>query len=150
MKTPGVNTPDLYVASLEGWRLALVRALRRAVRASGPFEEQLKWGHLVYFHKGPALLIRAEAERVLFGFWRGQQFLELERRLKPGGKYDMATLELRAGDSISAPSARALARAARDFNERHGDPRSAAMPASKSAQPKSSRTKPARARSKRA
>lgn len=54
MKTPGVNTPDEYVASLDGWRLKLVRALRRAVRAAGPFEEQLKWGHLVYFHKGPA------------------------------------------------------------------------------------------------
>jgi len=87
---------------------------------------------------------------VLFGFWRGQQFLELEPRLKPGGKYDMATLELRAGDSISAASARALARAARDFNELHGDPRSAATRASKPAKPKSSRTKPARARPKRA
>ena len=150
MKTPGVNTPDAYVASLDGWRLKLARGLRKTVRAAAPFEEQLKWGHLVYFHKGPALLIRAEAERVLFGFWRGQRFLELEPRLKPGGKYDMATLELRAGDSISVPSARALARAARELNERHGDPRSAATPASKPGKPKSSRTKPARARPKRA
>ena len=150
MRTPGVNTPDEYVASLDGWRLKLVRSLRRAVRAAGVFEEQLKWGHLVYFHKGPALLIRAEAERVLYGFWRGQAFLELEPRLKPGGKYDMATLELREGDSLSASAASALARAAHEFNERHGDPRSAATPASKPAKPKSSRTKPARARPKRA
>ena len=126
MKTPGVTTPDEYVASLDGWRLALVRRLRRSVRATGPFEEQLKWGHLVYFHNGPALLIRAEAERVLYGFWRGQEFLELDPRLKPGGKYDMATLDLREGDPLSPKSAAALARAAFDCNERLGDPRTAA------------------------
>ena len=30
----------------------------------------------------------------------------LDPRLKPGGKYDMATLDLREGDSISAAAAR--------------------------------------------
>ena len=147
MKTPGVSTPDEYVASLDGWRLKLVRALRRAVRAAGPFEEQLKWGHLVYFHKGPALLIRAEAERVLYGFWRGQSFLELEPRLKPGGKYDMATLELREDDTLPASVARSLAGAAREANELHGDPRPAAQLRSA---PRNSRSKLARTKSKRA
>ncbi len=146
MKTPAVNTPDEYVASLDGWRLKLVRSLRRAVRAAGVFEEQLKWGHLVYFHKGPALLIRAEAERVLYGFWRGQAFLELEPRLKPGGKYDMATLELREGDSLSASVARSLARAALEANEQLGDPRNAARARSA---PRGPRSKPARAKRKR-
>lgn len=127
MKTPGVTTPDEYVASLDGWRLALVRRLRRTVRAAGPFDEQLKWGHLVYFHNGPALLIRAEAERVLYGFWRGQQFLELDPRLKPGGKYDMATLDLREGDKLAPKSATALAKAAFDLNSLLGDPRTAAV-----------------------
>lgn len=146
MKTPGVHTPDEYVASLDGWRKKLVRALRQAVRAAGPFEEQLKWGHLVYFHEGPALLIRAEAERVLYGFWRGQRFLELEPRLKPGGKYDMATLELREGDSLSARAASALARAALEANGRLGDPRNAALARSA---PRGPRSKPARAKRKR-
>ena len=146
MRTPGVNTPDEYVASLDGWRKQLVRALRQAVRATGPFEEQLKWGHLVYFHEGPALLIRAEAERVLYGFWRGQSFLALEPRLKPGGKYDMATLELREGDSLSASAASALARAAIEANEQLGDPRNAARARSA---PRSPRSKPTRAKRKR-
>lgn len=142
MKTPGVNTPDEYVASIDGWRLKLVRSLRKTVRAAGPFEEQLKWGHLVYSHNGPALLIRAEPERVLYGFWRGQQFLELDARLKPGGKYDMATLDLREGDSISTAVASALAKAAFDFNSRLGDPRSAA-PSAKPRRKKPSAPKPA-------
>jgi hypothetical protein len=42
----------------------------------------------------PFLLIRAEERRVLFGFWRGQRLRGIEPRLKPGGKYEMATLEL--------------------------------------------------------
>jgi hypothetical protein len=142
MKTPGVNTPDEYVASIDGWRLELVRSLRKTVRAAGPFEEQLKWGHLVYFHNGPALLIRAEPQRVLYGFWRGQQFLELEPRLKPGGKYDMATLDLREGDSLSVKVASALAKAAYETNERLGDPRSAA-PSAKPRRKKPSAPKPA-------
>ncbi len=146
MKTPGVHTPDEYVASLDGWRKQLVRALRQVVRAAGPFEEQLKWGHIVYFHGGPALLIRAEAERVLYGFWRGREFLELEPRLKPGGKYDMATLELREGDSLSASAASALARAALEANERLGDPRNAARARSA---PRGPCSKPARAKRKR-
>lgn len=136
MKTPGVQTPDEYVASLDGWRLKLVRSLRKTVRAAGPFEEQLKWGHLVFFHAGPALLIRAEAERVLYGFWRGQQFLELEPRLKPGGKYEMATLELREGDSISTAAASALAKAAFACNERLGDPSDAAKPVRRKPKPR--------------
>jgi hypothetical protein len=41
------------------------------------------------------LLIRAEDARVLFGFWRGKLLRAIEPRLKPGGKYEMATLELR-------------------------------------------------------
>jgi hypothetical protein len=40
---------------------------------AGGLEETVKWGHLDYFSNGPALLIRAEAERVLFGFWRGKR-----------------------------------------------------------------------------
>lgn len=132
MKSPGVTTPDEYLASLDGWQLALARRLRRSVRAAGPFEEQLKWGHLVYFHKGPALLIRAEASRVLFGFWRGQEFLELDSRLKPSGKYDMATIELREGDRLTTKSATALAEAAFEANSRLGDPRTAAAPRAKS------------------
>src|SRR5690606_36845288 len=38
---------------------------------AAPLDESIKWGHLVYQSNGPVLLIRAEARRVLFGFWRG-------------------------------------------------------------------------------
>ena len=115
-------SPEAYVASLAGWRRARVEALRASVRAAGKLEEVIKWGHLVYRANGPVCLIRAEDDRVLLGFWRGRRLLELEPRLKPGGKYEMATLELRADTEISAVATRRLVREAVALNVAHGDP----------------------------
>src|SRR5215813_2176565 len=114
--------PDSYVAALDGWRRDRVVALRKAVRAAAKLEEVIKWGHLVYSSNGPVLLIRAEDRRVLFGFWRGQRLREIEPRLKKGGKYEMATLELREGMTIAPAAARRLARAAAALNRQLGDP----------------------------
>ena len=121
-KVPSAANPDAYVAALTGWRRACVEDLRAAVRKAATLEEVIKWGHLVYFSNGPVLLIRAEEERVLFGFWRGQRLQEIEPRLKGGGKYEMATLELREGISIKPAVARRLAKEAVALNESIGDP----------------------------
>jgi len=99
------TTPEEYVAYLSGWQRRYVEALRDAVRASAPeLEERLKWGHLVFFSavgQGPVLIIRAEPTRVLFAFFRGQRLRHIEPRLKPGGKYELATLELRQDTPLS-------------------------------------------------
>ena len=83
---PAAN-PDAYVASLSGWQRAIVEKLRTAVRGAGSLEEMVKWGHLVYMSNGPALLIRAEEQRVLFGFWRGERLQTIRqgrrRRIPP-------------------------------------------------------------------
>ena len=95
--TPATD-PDEYIACLSGWQQRCAQALRGVVRHAAPeLEERLKWGHLVYFADGPVLLIRAEPSRVLFGFWQGQRLRHIEPRLRPGGKYQMATLELKEG-----------------------------------------------------
>ena len=125
-KAPVASNPDEYVAALNGWRLACVKSLRELVRKSVSAAEEIKWGHLVYFSNGPLLLIRAEEERVLFGFWRGRRLREIEPRLKPGGKYEMATLELREGDTIEAKTIRELTRTAVALNKNLGDPTLAA------------------------
>jgi len=119
--TPAPN-PDAYVSSLTGWRKACVESLRSAATAAAHTEEMIKWGHLVYRANGPVFLIRAEDDRVLFGFWRGQRLRELESRLKSGGKYEMATIELREGDSLSAATVRSLVKAAVGLNKKLGDP----------------------------
>ena len=121
-KSPPAASPDAYVAALTGWRRERVEELRAAVRAAATLEEVIKWGHLVYLANGPVLLIRAEAERVLLGFWRGQRLRALEPRLRPGGKYEMATVELRDGMTIEPAAVRRLASEAVKLNERLGDP----------------------------
>ncbi len=115
-------SPDAYVDGLSGWQRVTVEGLRAAVRASAKLNEVIKWGHLVYSSNGPVLLIRAEAHRVLFGFWRGQRLREIEKRLKPGGKYEMATVELRENDEVIAAVVRRLVKAAVGFNKTLGDP----------------------------
>jgi hypothetical protein len=121
-------SPDAYVAALTGWRRACVEELRASVRGAARLDEVIKWGHLVYFANGPVLLIRAEEERVLLGFWRGQRLRGLEPRLRPGGKYEMATAELREGESITPAIVRRLTADAAAFNETLGDPTRVARP----------------------
>lgn len=123
--TPAAN-PDAYVAALTGWRRACVEELRKCVRGTRGLTESIKWGHVVYLSEGPVLLIRAEENRVLLGFWRGQRLRALEPRLRRGGKYEMATLELREGDTIAATTVRRLTREAVRLNAELGDPTAAA------------------------
>ena len=125
-KVPPPASPDAYVHSLAGWQRKSVEALRQAVLDAGPIEEVIKWGHIVYLSNGPALLIRAEESRVLFGFWRGQRLREIEPRLKPGGKYEMASLELHEGDAIDSATAQRLTREAVTLNASLGNPQNAA------------------------
>lgn len=125
-KTTPVADTEAYVASLSGWRRALVERIRPIARKSAGVVEQVKWGHLVYSAGGPACLVRAEASRVLFGFWRGKRLRDIEPRLKPGGKYEMATIELREGDDIPVAVVRKLVAAAIELNRALGDPTAAA------------------------
>lgn len=115
-------SPDAYVAALDDWRKPLVERLRKAIMSAGALDERIKWGHLVYFHNGPMLLLRAEDERVLFGFWRGKRLRELEDRLKGGGKYELATIELKEGDTVTPAKAKQLVAAAITLNDTLGDP----------------------------
>ena len=115
-------SPDGYVAALAGWQRTLVERLRREVLAAAPLDKRIKWTHLVYFSNGPVLLVRAEAKRVLFGFWRGKRLREIAPRLKPGGKFELATWELREGDSVDADLVAALVREAVRLNAELGNP----------------------------
>jgi hypothetical protein len=147
MKTAPAADPDAYVAGLDGWRRECVVALRAAVRgAASKLREVVKWGHLVYLGAGPVLLIRAEPERVLFGFWRGQRLRDIEPRLKPGGKYEMATLELREGMTIQAAVARRLARQAAALDGALGDSTREAQPGGARGRPSARQARPHTAR----
>jgi hypothetical protein len=116
------ESPDAYVASLGGWQRQYVEALRSATVRAAPLQEVVKWGHLVYFSSGPVLLIRSEQRRVLFGFWRGRSLRSIEPRLKPGGKYEMATLVLIEQTPLERSTVVELVREAVALNASRGDP----------------------------
>jgi hypothetical protein len=121
------TTPDEYIDSLTGWQRGFAEALRNAVRTAAPdLQERLKWGHLVYFTSGPVLIIRAEPRRVLFGFMRGHRLRHIEPRLKPGGKYELATLELRQETPLLRKTVIQLVIEATRLNRALGDPTDAA------------------------
>jgi hypothetical protein len=138
--TPAAN-PDEYVAGLSGWRRACVEDLRANVSAARDLDEAVKWGHLVYSANGPVLLIRAEAQRVLFGFWRGKRLQSVEPRLRASGKYEMATLELREGMTATPEIVRQLTKAAIALNKSLGDPRDAAKSKTASKRPRAKRAR---------
>jgi hypothetical protein len=100
------TTPDEWVACQNGWQKEAVLALRDVVvaHASG-LSEQIKWGNLMYLNERPVILIRAEPARVLFGFFRGKQLLHVEPRLRGGGKFELASLELRQDTPFSRETA---------------------------------------------
>ena len=121
-KSKPAESPDAYIASLGGWQRRFAEALRIAVTGAAALQETVKWGHLVYFANGPVLVIRAEERRVLFGFWRGQRLRGIEPRLKPGGMYEMATLELVEGTPLERSTVVDLVKAAVALNTSVGDP----------------------------
>lgn len=126
-KSIPAESPDAYVAALTGWQKSLVEDLRRATLVAGKLEERIKWGHLVYYANGPVLLIRAEENRVLFGFWRGKRLRDLDERLKVGGKYEMANIVLIQDDKIRPAQIKNLVKAAIDLNHEFGDPTAVAQ-----------------------
>ena len=126
-KTKPAANPDAYGKALRGWRREIVELLRTNVRSAGgkKLEEVIKWGHIVYLYNGPVLLIRAEDKRVLFGFWRGKQLTDLEPRLKPGGKYELATMQFDEGTTINATTVKKLVKQAIALNDKQGNPQDA-------------------------
>ena len=122
-KEAAAESPDAYVAALAGWQRDVVTALRSAVLEAAPaLDERIKWRHLVYFSNGPVLLIRAEDERVLFGFWRGKRLLHIEPRMTGSGKYELRTLELRQGTPLERATVLHLVRNAVALNHSVGNP----------------------------
>ena len=121
-KMVAAASPDAYVSALRGWRRSCVELLRNAARSVKGADEVIKWGNIVYLTNGPVFMIRAEDERVLFGFWRGARLRALEPRLRPGGKYEMATLEIRQATVIDVQAMKRLVRAAVTLNREVGDP----------------------------
>jgi hypothetical protein len=122
MMGPAADSPDAYIAALSAWQLERCRMMRAAIMAAAPFEETIKWTNLVFMANGPCILIRAEAHRVLLGFWRGKRLRGLEPRIKASGKYELGNLVMTEGTDVSAETVATLAAEAFRLNAELGNP----------------------------
>jgi hypothetical protein len=122
MKGQAPADPAEYVARLDGWQLQLVAVLREAIHAAAPFDEVIKWHNLVFVGDGPCMLIHTEENRVLLGLWRGKRLVDLDPRIKPGGKYELGNITFREDTPIDVAQITRLAAAARALNRQLGDP----------------------------
>ena len=123
---PAAADPDAWVEALGGWQRERVEKLRAAINAAARFEEKIKWGNLVFASGGLAILIRAEQNRVLLGFWRGKRLTAIEPRLEPSGKYELANFVITEPTEVDPAVVTELAAAAAELNRELGDPTHAA------------------------
>ncbi|WP_232003517.1 DUF1801 domain-containing protein [Sphingopyxis sp. FD7] len=122
MMGPAAETPDAYIAALSGWQLERCRMMRTAILGAAPFDETIKWTNLVFMANGPCILIRAEAQRVLLGFWRGKRLRALDPRIKASGKYELGNLVLTEATEVTAKQVATLAAEAYRLNIELGNP----------------------------
>ncbi len=119
---PVAETPNAYIVALSGWQLERCLMMRAAIMAAAPFDETIKWTNLVFMANGPCILIRAEEQRVLLGFWRGKRLRDLEPRIKASGKYELGNLVLTEVTEVTAEQVARLAAEAYRLNIELGNP----------------------------
>jgi hypothetical protein len=113
---------DGYVAKLKPPQREIVEALRKLVREAAPgATEVFKWAQPVYEQNGPFAFIKAHANHVTFGFWRGVE-LDGGRGLLESGGRQMAHLKLRHPADVKKGELSRLVTEAVRLNLEKGDP----------------------------
>jgi len=116
------ESPDAYVVALTGWQRVYVEMLRAAFHAGGDFSETIKWTNLLFVSNGPCMVVRAEETRVIIAFFRGKRLMHLDPRIKPSGKFELATFIVKS-DPCMEPSLFTLwAKTAAALNAELGSP----------------------------
>ena len=122
MMGPAAESPDAYIAALSGWQRERCAMMRAAIMAAARFDETIKWTNLVFMANGPCILIRAEQQRVLLGFWRGKRLRDLEPRIKASGKYELGNLVMTEATEVTVEQVARLAAEAHRLNIELGNP----------------------------
>ncbi len=122
-KSPLAGTPvDAYVRNLPSPQQMIITRLRALVRDTAPEAvESLKWAQPVYEVNGPVAYIKANAQHVNFGFWRGAM-LEAPEGLLEGDGDRMRHLKIFSLADIKADILKTLVRQAVLLNVREGNP----------------------------
>ena len=113
---------DVERLYLIGRRQAALEELRDRLQARARAELIVSTQMDVLAHAQLILTVTSALHDVIFGFWRGRSLRSIEPRLKPGGKYEMATLELVEGTPLLQATVSQLAKRAAELNGSLGNP----------------------------
>src|SRR6266545_2494019 len=86
-RTAREKTVEAYVAGLDSELAAAARRLRELILSAAPSAtESIKWGQPVYEDNGPFCFIKASADHITLGFWRGTEIEDRDGRLEGGSE----------------------------------------------------------------
>ena len=116
------RTVDAYVKELRPEQRRIVDAIRQLVKAAAPEStEAFKWAEPVFELNGPFAWVKAHANHVTFGFWRGVDVDGGIGILESSGS-KMGHIKLRSVSDIDVRVLSAMVRKATDLNRKLGDP----------------------------
>jgi hypothetical protein len=116
------SSVDEYIAGLDGWRKQVLIQLRELIDSAAPkATAAIKWSQPVWDDHGPFCYIRAHANHVTLGFWRGASLLAPRGFLQGEGDR-MRHIKLTSTDQIRKKLVQELVRAAVKLNRAEGDP----------------------------
>lgn len=115
-------TVDGYVTNHRGWQRDVLTSLRALIKNAVPdIEESIMWSQPVFSSNGPICFIKAYAEAVHFGFWRGTE-LDDSEGLLTGDLTKMRHIAIKSAKDIKADVLDAMVRQAAKLNREKGDP----------------------------
>jgi len=116
------KTVDTYVAALSPDQQAVVKELRKIIKAAAPkAEEAVKWAQPVYSSNGPMIYVRAHKAHVNFGFWRGAELSDPKGLLEGEGDR-MRHVKIKSLKDVNKAQYTAWVKQAVKLNESKGDP----------------------------
>lgn len=113
---------DAYIAHFKGWQREVLTTLRAIIRqGGGDIDESIMWSQPVFSSSGPVCYIKAFADHINFGFWRGIE-LDDPEGLLTGDLTMMRHITIRHVNDVKRDVFEAMVRQAVRLNRDKGDP----------------------------
>ena len=116
-------TVELYVTQHKGWQKEALGTIRSIIKSAVPeIEESIMWSQPVFTFNGPVCFMKAYADAIHFGFWRGTELDDSENLLEGGDLIMMRHITIKSVKDIKADVLESMVRQAARLNRDKGDP----------------------------
>lgn len=116
-------TVESYVTQHKGWQREALISIRSIIKNAVPeIEESIMWSQPVFSSNGPVCFVKAYADAIHFGFWRGTELDDSDNLLVGGDLIMMRHIPIKSVKDIKADLFEAMVRQAARLNRDKGDP----------------------------